>query len=109
MSVLGGLFLVAHGLLHLAIWLPAPTGRAPFDPGRSWRFGDVRLPARVLAVAAAGLLSLAGVLVLVGGDAGATPAVAGAAVSLALVLLTFHPWLLGAAAIDVAIAVVALA
>ena len=32
----------------------------------------------------------------------------GAAVSLALVLLTFHPWLLGALAIDVAIAVVAL-
>jgi hypothetical protein len=46
--------------------------------------------------------------VLAGADAGAALAVAGAVVSLALVLLTFHPWLLGAVAIDVAIAAVAL-
>jgi hypothetical protein len=108
MTVLAGLFLVAHGLVHLAIWLPAPKEDAPFDPGHSWLFGDVHLPARGLAVAAAGLLALAGVLVLAGGDARAALAVAGAAVSLALVLLTFHPWLLGAVAIDVAIAAVAL-
>jgi hypothetical protein len=57
---------------------------------------------------AGALLALAGVLVITGADAGAAPAVAGAVVSLALVLLTFHPWLLGAVAIDVAIAVVAL-
>ena len=108
MSVLGGLFLVAHGLVHLAIWLPAPKQDAPFDPGYSWLFGAVRRPARALAVAAGALFALAGVLVLAGADAGAALAVAGAAVSLALVLLTFHPWLLGAVAIDVAVTVVAL-
>jgi hypothetical protein len=107
-SVFGGLFLVVHGLLHLAIWLPEPKEDAPFDPGHSWLLGAVRRPARGLAVAAGALLALAGVLVLAGADAGGALAVAGAAVSLALVVLTFHPWLLGAVAIDVAIAVVAL-
>jgi hypothetical protein len=107
-SVLGGLFLVAHGLVHLAIWLPAPKEDAPFDPGYSWLLGAVRRPARTLAVAAGVLFALAGVLVLAGADAGAAVAVAGAAVSLALVLLTFHAWLLGAVVIDVAIAGVAL-
>jgi hypothetical protein len=68
----------------------------------------VRRPARALAVTAGALLALAGVLVIAGADAGAAPAVAGVVVSLALVLLTFHPWLLGAVAIHVAIAVVAL-
>jgi hypothetical protein len=48
------------------------------------------------------------VLVLAGAQAGAALAVVGAVVSLTLVLLTFHPWLLGAVAIDVAIVVVAL-
>jgi hypothetical protein len=107
-SVLGGLFLVAHGLVHLAIWLPAPKEDAPFDPGHSWLLGAVRRPARALAVAAGALFALAGVLVLAGADAGAALAVAGVAVSLALVLLTFHAWLLGAVVIDVAIAAVAL-
>ena len=107
MSVLGGLFLVAHGLVHLAIWLPAPRQDAPFDPGSSWLFGAVRRPARALAVAAGALFALAGVLARRSGR-GAALAVTGAAVSFALVLLTFHPWLLGALAIDVAIAVVAL-
>jgi len=100
--------LVAHGLLHLAIWLPEPKEDAPFDPGHSWLLGAVRQPARGLAVAAGALLAFAGELVLAGADAGGALVVAGAAVSLALVVLTFHPWLLAAVAIDVAIAVVAL-
>jgi hypothetical protein len=45
---------------------------------------------------------------LAGADAGAAPAMTGAAVPLAIVLVTVHAWLLGAVAIDVAIAVVAL-
>ncbi len=56
----------------------------------------------------ASLLAGSGVLVLAGAQAGAALAVVGAVVSLTLVLLTFHPWLLGAVAIDVAIVVVAL-
>jgi hypothetical protein len=105
-SVLAGLFLIAHGLVHLAVWVPAPEQDAPFDPGHSWLLGEIRRPARAVAATAAALLSVAGILVLAGAHAGA--AVVGAAVSVALVGLTFHPWLLGAVAIDVAVAVVAL-
>jgi hypothetical protein len=88
--------------------LAAPNEDAPFDPGYSWRLGAVRGPARALAVAVGALFAPAGVLVLAGLHTGAAPGLAGAALSLTLVLLTFHPWLLRAAAIDVAIAVVAL-
>ena len=108
MSVLAGLFLIAHGLVHLAVWVPAPEQDAPFDPGHSWLLGEIRRPARAVAATAAALLSVAGILVLAGAGAGTDLAVVGATVSVALVGLTFHPWLLGAVAIDVAVAVVAL-
>jgi len=49
---LAGLFLVAHGVLHVAIWLPSPTTNAPFNAHRSPMFGDVRVAATALAVAA---------------------------------------------------------
>jgi hypothetical protein len=107
-SILAGLFLVAHGLVHLAIWLPALKEDAPFDPGRSWMLGEQRALTRALAIAACVVLAIGGVLVLVGAGVGAAVATVGAVISLALVLLTFHPWLLGAVAIDVAIFVVAL-
>ena len=108
MSVLAGLFLIAHGLVHLAVWLPEPKDDAPFDPGHSWILGEARPLTRTLATAACMLFVAAGALVLAGGSLGTGLAVAGAAVSLLLVLLAFHPWLLGAVAIDVGIAVVAL-
>ena len=108
MSVLAGLFLIAHGLLHLAVWVaPAPPD-ATFDARRSWLIGDAPALTRGLAVAACVLFAVAGVLVLVGAGAAATVAVIGAAVSLGLVGLTFHPWFSFAVAINVAIIVVAL-
>jgi hypothetical protein len=107
-NVLAGLFLIAHALVHLAVWLPSPGQDAPFDPRRSWLLGDAAGAARTLALAACSLLVGSGVLVLAGAQAGAALAVVGAVVSLTLVLLTFHPWLLGAVAIDVAIVVLAL-
>ncbi|MBD0283604.1 MAG: hypothetical protein ICV69_15640 [Thermoleophilaceae bacterium] len=54
------------------------------------------------------LLTAAGILVLSGAEGGAAFVVAGAASSRALVLLSFHSWLLAAAALDVAIMLVAL-
>ena len=110
MNVLAGLFLVAHGLVHLAIWVPEPREGAPFDPRHSRLPGRAVALARPLAAVACSLFVLAGVFLLNGGDGlDAGLAIAGASVSLALILLTFHPWLLGAAAIDVAIVIVALA
>src|SRR4026207_1011810 len=55
-------FLIAHGLVHLAIWLmPKPPGqKAPFDPDHSWLLGDQKTVAVVLAVAAAAVLMAGG-------------------------------------------------
>jgi hypothetical protein len=99
---------VCNALVHLAVWLPSPGQDAPFDPRRYWLLGDTAAAARTLALAACLPLAGSGVLVLAGAQAGAALAVVGAVVSLTLVLLTFHPWLLGAVAIDVAIVVLAL-
>ena len=46
----GGLLPVAHGLVHLPIWLPEPNEATPFDPGHSWLLGAVRRPARARPV-----------------------------------------------------------
>ena len=108
MTALAGLFLIAHGLVHLAIWLPEPKADAPFDPLHSWLFRDGDRPVRALAVSACVMLVAAGVLVLTGAGLGAGLAVAGAALSLVLVVATFHPWLLGAVAINTAIVAVGL-
>jgi hypothetical protein len=109
MTVLAGLFLIAHGLVHIAVWLaPQPPGAA-FDSHRSWLLGDAGIPSRSLAVAASLLFGVAGILVLAGAASGAGVAVGCAAASLVLVLLTFHPWFIAAIAINVAIIVIALA
>lgn len=108
MSVLAGLFLVAHGLVHLAVWIAPQPPDAPFDSRRSWLLGDAEALSRALAVAASALFVLAGALVLAGAGAGAGVAIAGAAISLLLVLLTFHPWFLAAVAINIGVIVIAL-
>ena len=109
MATLAGIFLIAHGLMHLAVWLPTPTVAAPFDPGRSWMLGEARAAARMLALVACAALVTSGTLVLPGAGEGAVVAVAGAAVSLALITLTFNRWLAGAVAINVGIVLVAIA
>jgi hypothetical protein len=109
MTVLAGLFLVAHGLVHIAVWLAPQPPNAPFDSHRSWLLGDAETPSRNLAVAASLLFVVAGILVLAGAASGAGVAVGAAAVSLVLVLLTFHPWFIAALAINVTIIVIALA
>lgn len=109
MRVLAGLFLIAHGLVHVAVWVaPAPPD-APFDSRHSWLVGDAGRFAPTLAAAACALLVLAGILVLAGAGPAAVAAVAGAATSLALVSLTFNRWLVLAVAFDVAIIAIALA
>ncbi|MBP1233913.1 hypothetical protein JOE40_003556 [Arthrobacter sp. PvP102] len=56
---IAGLFLVAHGLIHLAIWLPKADPKAPFDAGHSPFAGNVRHTAAAMAVAAAVVLAAA--------------------------------------------------
>jgi hypothetical protein len=105
--IAAGIFLVAHGLLHLAIWLPPSTSDSPFDPRHSWAFGDVARTARGLALLSCGLFVAAGILLLSGSES-AAPAVVGSFVSGSLIVLTFTPWFVGALVINAAIVVVAL-
>jgi len=109
MTVLAGPFLIAHGLVHLAVWVaPAPPD-APFDSRHSWLLGDVGALSRAAAVIACGILVISGVLVLADVGPGAVLAATGAGLSLLLVLITFHAWFIAAVGIDVAIIVIALA
>jgi hypothetical protein len=107
-TVVAGLFLVAHGVVHIAIWVAPQPPDAPFDSHRSWMLGDAAALSRLLAILATVLFVLSGILVLVGAAAGAPVAIAGALVSLVLVVLTFHRWFIAALAINAGIIAVAL-
>ncbi len=107
MSALAGVFLIAHGLVHLAVWVMPQPDDMPFDARRSWLLGDVPALSRLLAILACAVLVAGGATALFDGDF-AVLAAGGAAVSLALLVLTFHPWFIAAVAIDVAIIAVAI-
>ena len=115
MTWLAGLFLLAHGLVHLGIWCtPFDPAKAPFDPRRSWlaaRIGQERSArglAVVLAVAAAAVFLVAGTGVIIGAPWGQAAAITGATVSLLLTLVYFHRWLSFNLLINAAIIFVAL-
>ena len=89
-------FLIAHGLVHLAIWLlPKPADqKAPFDPNHSWLLGDQRTMAVILAITAAGLLIGGGLGLWVHADRWRALAAIGLAASLGLMIVYFNPWYL---------------
>jgi len=103
--ILLGLFVIAHGLVHPAVWGPPPSREAPMQPSRSWLLGEVRPLAVRLAVGAAILLTAGGIGVLTGGSWWPWLVVAGSAVSVLLMALTFTPWWLCGLAIDAALLV----
>lgn len=106
-QLLAGLFLIAHGLLHAAIWWPSPAKDAAFDAHHSPMLGEVRGPAVVLAAVAGALFVVSGGAHLAGQDWWAAAALAAAGVSGLLMLLTFTPWWLAGLAINVTIAFMA--
>ena len=104
-------FLVAHGLVHLAIYaVPAdPSKPAPFDPSRSWvlvgRGVDavtMRSASAALARVTAAAYAIAGAMLLLGAPWEAAGAVAAGA-GLSLKSLWFHPWLVLGVGIDLAV------
>lgn len=108
MHWLAGLFLVVHGLLHLAIWLPrSAPGEVPFDTMHSWLFGDMRVGAAVLGALACVGFVVAGVAFLAGASWWTTAAINASAVSLLLMALTFTPWWLLGIVINIVIVVLA--
>lgn len=106
-------FLVAHGLVHLAVWAappPAREGDAPFDPSHSWTLTavGVRAPtAHSIAVALAGCVALAYVVAGIGVATGSTWwagwAALAATLGLVLKLAYFNAWLLIGIALDCAV------
>lgn len=105
------LFLVAHGLVHIAIYgsPQEPSRPAPFDPGRSWALeaqgmdaATTRSASLALALATAAAFGAAGFMVMIGAG-GATAAFVAAVMGLTLKAFWFHPWLLLGIAIDLSV------
>lgn len=113
-------FLVAHGLVHLAVWWPPEPEPAekppPFHPDHSALLTHTRAPAtttRQLSKVLAGVTAAAYVVAALGvatGAAWAAPAaVTAAAVGLVLKALYFHPWLSLGVVLDLLVLTSALA
>lgn len=109
-------FLLAHGLIHLAIYAAPvnPDKPAPFDPGHSWAAGSGRATATtmrsgsiVLACAVAAAYGAAGGMLALDAGPWAAAAVLAAVLGLVLKGLWFHPWLTLGVALDIAVAVAA--
>jgi hypothetical protein len=96
-------FLIAHGAIHLAIWIPQPKPDAPFDAGRSWLLGNQRQLAMVLAVAIAVVLVVAGIGLWAQADWWRTAAVVGLVGSFGLMIVFFHPWFIPIQVINAAL------
>lgn len=100
-----GVFLVLHGVIHAAIWIP-PRPEEPlpgFGAQASWLFADVRAAVVSVALLAAGGFVLSGVAYLIHQPWWAVVAVVAVAASLALTVATFTPWWSAALVIDLAI------
>lgn len=105
-------FLLVHGLLHLAVWLPKPAPQPdkppPFQPDHSALLTEAHVQqptvhrlAIGLAVTAAVLYGIAGLAVAIGSDWAIPLAVLAGTVGLTIKLVFFHPWLSVGIALDV--------
>lgn len=97
-------FLLLHGLLHLAVWLPKPepdpAKPPPFEPDHSAVLTAAHVPVKSVHALAIGLAAgtcaaylLAAVAVALGAPFAVGVAIAAALVGLVLKGLYFHPWL----------------
>lgn len=118
-TVLVAGFLVVHGLLHLAVWLPKPAPEPgkppPFEPDHSAVLTEAHVEQRTvhrlaiwLAATACALYVIAGVAVAFGTGWAVPLAVLAGTVGLAIKLLFFHPWLLIGITLDVLVLTAAL-
>ena len=89
-------FLIAHGLVHLAIWLtPKPANQEmPFDANHSWLLGDRKAVAVVLALTAAVMLVGGGIGLWAHADWWRVVAAIGLVASFGLMVVYFNPWYL---------------
>jgi hypothetical protein len=91
--ILIGGFLVAHGLVHVAVWATPQQPGAPFDASDSWLLGSTRGLGVVLAVVAAVVLVAGGVALFADAAVWQPLTIVGLAGSLLLDVLYFNLWL----------------
>jgi hypothetical protein len=119
-TVLVVLFLAAHGLVHLAIWLPHPEPDPdrppPFQPDHSALLTATAAPVETIhrvavgaAAAVAAAYVLAAMVIAVGAPGAVLVTVLAAALGLVQKALYFHPWLSFGVAIDLGVLAGALA
>jgi hypothetical protein len=97
-------FLIAHGLVHIAVWAPTyEKEKVPFDASESWVLGHARPLAVGLAVASAVLLVVAGVGLWAHADWWRPLTIVGLGVSLSVLVLYFNPWYSFITAVNVAL------
>ena len=117
-SLIVALFVLIHGAVHLCYLAPRPPATAdgptwPFTLDRSWVLSRADTPAEVMRLIGLALASVtfAAFTLAAMSIAGVVPAslaavalVLGAASSIALLVLFFHPWLVLGLVIDIALA-----
>ena len=107
-------FLLVHGLVHLAIWIPHPdseTGKPPpFVPDHSTLLTATRVPEEAthqlsIALAAGSAVGfvLTGVGVALSADWAVPMAIASALLGLCLNGVFFHPWLIIGVLLDLTV------
>jgi hypothetical protein len=89
-------FLIAHGVVHLVMWVPKPEAgkEAPFDASYSWLLGSQKGLAATVALATAAILIVAGFGLWAHTDWWRAAAVVGLAASFGLMVVYFTPWFL---------------
>jgi hypothetical protein len=103
MRVLISGFVIAHGLVTMAMWIPDPhkvQPAPPMDTSHSWLVGDKRSLALGLAVISGLAVALAGFGLLVQAAWWPTVAILAAGLSLLLFAIFFSPWWLAGIAIS---------
>ena len=104
-------FLIAHGLIHAAIYAPPkPQTEQPFDPAHSWALSaaHVGIPSmRAISVnfswAVAALFAASGIALLASAEVWIPLALAGAGTGVILKGLYFNRWLSAGVLLDVAV------
>ena len=112
LRIVAGLFLIAHGLVHLLYFAPPPEDdpRYPFVPGDRWfaralglQTGTAKAVAGTIAVICAIAFAVSGIALLANAAVWEPAAVIGSGISVVLFALFFHRWLVFGIAIDLAI------
>jgi hypothetical protein len=90
--ILVGGFLIAHGLVHLAVWATPTDESASFYPSHSWLLGSAKGLSVVIAALATVILVSGGVALFAHAGVWRPLVIGGLAISLLLDLLYFNPW-----------------